>query len=152
MIHQRRKVGHFKVYYSAVRGKSPYYPLHEAVKDTTHNSFGWGDSKKIWMENSRIACNSFWHQSCVDVVDSVEVKEQKDVWQQGKQYQWLAPQMILSVEEDITQLIIWRKKRGRKKRQWPTIYIQSTANRTTVNRTSNSIARATLGELLPEQH
>ena len=35
----------------------------------------------------------------MDVVDSVELMELRDVRQQGKQYQWLASQMILSVEE-----------------------------------------------------
>ena len=33
------------------------------------------------------------------MVDSVELREQRDVWQQGKQYQWLGSQMILSVEK-----------------------------------------------------
>ena len=58
------------------------------------------------MGNSRIACKyltTVFKDSCgalnVDVVDSVELMEQRDVWQQGKQYQWLASQMILSVEE-----------------------------------------------------
>ena len=35
----------------------------------------------------------------MDVVDSVQLMEQRNVWQQGKQYQWLTSQMILSVEE-----------------------------------------------------
>ena len=30
---------------------------------------------------------------------SVELTKQRNVWQQGKHYQWLASQMILSVEE-----------------------------------------------------
>ena len=35
----------------------------------------------------------------MDVVDSVQLMEQRNVWQQVKQYQWLTSQMILSVEE-----------------------------------------------------
>ena len=58
------------------------------------------------MGNSRIEFQCLilvFKDSCgalnVDVVGSVEPMEQRNVWQQGKQYQWLASQMIVSVEE-----------------------------------------------------
>ena len=77
----------------------------------------------------------------VDVVDSVELMGLRDVRQQGKQYQWLASQMILSVEEAEKSVTTGQghhtvdhlEKEGRKKRQWSTIYIQSTADGTNVN-------------------
>ena len=87
----------------------------------------------------------------MDVVDSVQLMEQRDVWQQGKQYQWLTSQMILSVEEaekSVTtgqghHTIDHLEKEGCKKRQWSTIYIQSTADGTKVI-AYQTIASATL--------
>ena len=42
---------HFKEYFSAIGGKSPYHPLHEDVKDTKREELGLGNSK-IGMGNS----------------------------------------------------------------------------------------------------
>ena len=61
------------------------------------------------------------------------------------EYQWLTSQMILSVKEaekSVTtgqghHTIDHLEKLGRKKRQWSTMYIQSTADGTKVNRISN---------------
>ena len=83
----------------------------------------------------------------MDVVDSVELMEQI-----CKQYQWLASQMILCAEESKKSVTTVQghhtvdhlEKVGRKKRQWSTIYVQSTDDETKVNCISNSIASATL--------
>ena len=118
----------------------------------TRKTKGSDDSLKVWMGNSRIEFQCLilvFKDSCgalnVDVVGSVEPMEQRNVWQQGKQYQWLASLMILSAEEaekSVTtgqghHTIDHLEKEGRKKRQWSTIYIQSTADGTKVNRISN---------------
>ena len=134
LLHTRRKVEHFKEYYSTAGGKTPYYPLHEAVKDTKHRRFGWGDSLQIWPGNSRIACK------CLTSVlrgrgrlNRTRTDGAEGCLAARQQYQWLASQMILSVEEAEKSATTSQghhtvdhlENEGHKKRQWPTIYIQS---------------------------
>ena len=48
----------FKEYFSAASGKFPLHPLHEVAKDTKRKRLFPGNSSKIGMGNSRIACNN----------------------------------------------------------------------------------------------
>ena len=99
-IHTRRKVVHFKGYYSTTGGKNPYYPLHEAVKDTKHKRFGWGDSLQIWPENSRIACKCLTSVLCGrGRLYRTRIDGAEECLAARQQYQWLASLMILSVQE-----------------------------------------------------